>query len=75
MRGWYDAGDYGKYIVNSGITVFTLLELYEHFPAFMDTLQCVECVHIGFASYQFLPFVVLGLGLIIGIGYLEQDHT
>ena len=38
-RGWYDAGDYGKYIVNSGITVFTLLELYEHFPKYMDTLQ------------------------------------
>lgn len=32
-KGWYDAGDYGKYIVNSGITVFTLLELYEHFGA------------------------------------------
>ncbi len=32
-KGWYDAGDYGKYIVNSGITVFTLLQLYEHFPA------------------------------------------
>ena len=31
-KGWYDAGDYGKYIVNSGITVFTLLQLYEHFP-------------------------------------------
>jgi len=30
-KGWYDAGDYGKYIVNSGISVFTLLELYEHF--------------------------------------------
>ena len=39
QRGWYDAGDYGKYIVNSGITVFTLLELYEHFPVYMDTLQ------------------------------------
>ena len=38
-RGWYDAGDYGKYIVNSGITVFTLLELYEDFPAYMDTLS------------------------------------
>ena len=37
-RGWYDAGDYGKYIVNSGITVFTLLELYEHFPKYMDSL-------------------------------------
>ena len=37
-RGWYDAGDYGKYIVNSGITVFTLLEIYEHFPKYMDSL-------------------------------------
>ncbi len=32
-RGWYDAGDYNKYIVNSGITVYTLLAAYEHFPA------------------------------------------
>ena len=37
-RGWYDAGDYGKYIVNSGITVFTLLEIYEHFPKYADSL-------------------------------------
>jgi len=32
-RGWYDAGDYGKYMVNSGITVYTLLELYQDAPA------------------------------------------
>ena len=38
-RGWYDAGDYGKYIVNSGITVWTLLDLYEKFPKFADTLS------------------------------------
>ena len=38
-KGWYDAGDYGKYIVNSTITVFTLLALYEHFPAYADTLH------------------------------------
>ena len=38
QRGWYDAGDYGKYIVNSGITVFTLLEIYEHFPKYADSL-------------------------------------
>ena len=37
-KGWYDAGDYGKYIVNSGITVFTLLEAYENFPKYMDSL-------------------------------------
>ena len=32
--GWYDAGDFGKYIVNSGITVGTLLAFYENFPAY-----------------------------------------
>jgi endoglucanase len=37
-RGWYDAGDYNKYIVNSGITMGTLLSLYEDFPAYFDTL-------------------------------------
>ena len=31
-RGWHDAGDYGKYIVNAGITVGTLLLAYEEFP-------------------------------------------
>lgn len=30
--GWHDAGDYGKYVVNSGITVGTLLQAYESFP-------------------------------------------
>lgn len=32
-KGWYDAGDYNKYIVNSGITMYTLLAAWEHFPA------------------------------------------
>jgi len=31
-QGWYDAGDYNKYIVNSGITMQTLLLLFEQFP-------------------------------------------
>jgi len=30
--GWHDAGDYGKYIVNAGISVGTLLYAYELFP-------------------------------------------
>lgn len=38
-RGWYDAGDYGKYVVNSGISTYTLLALYRHFPAHFDTLK------------------------------------
>lgn len=36
--GWYDAGDYNKYIVNSGITMGTLLSLYEDFPDFCKPL-------------------------------------
>ncbi|MGH1346410.1 MAG: glycoside hydrolase family 9 protein [Nannocystales bacterium] len=27
--GWYDAGDHGKYVVNAGIAVWTLLNAYE----------------------------------------------
>ncbi|MFN6944471.1 MAG: glycoside hydrolase family 9 protein [Cytophagaceae bacterium] len=38
-RGWYDAGDFNKYIVNSGITTYSLLALYEHFPEMFDTLN------------------------------------
>lgn len=38
-KGWYDAGDYGKYIVNSGISTYTLLQLYQHNKAYFDTLK------------------------------------
>ncbi len=35
-KGWYDAGDYNKYIVNSGFTLGVLLSLYEDFPEYID---------------------------------------
>lgn len=38
-KGWYDAGDYNKYIVNSGITMGTLLSAYEDFPAYYSKLN------------------------------------
>ena len=37
--GWYDAGDYNKYIVNSGISTGTLLSAYEDFPAYYNALE------------------------------------
>jgi endoglucanase len=37
--GWYDAGDYNKYIVNSAISVYTLLAAYEHFPSYFQSLE------------------------------------
>ncbi|MFY0689459.1 MAG: glycoside hydrolase family 9 protein [Cyclobacteriaceae bacterium] len=30
--GWYDAGDYGKYVVNAAITVGQMLQLVEQYP-------------------------------------------
>jgi len=38
-KGWYDAGDYNKYVVNSGISTATLLSLYEDFPTFSHTIE------------------------------------
>ncbi len=38
-KGWYDAGDYNKYIVNSGITMGTLLSLYEDYPEYFETFN------------------------------------
>jgi endoglucanase len=37
--GWYDAGDYNKYIVNSGISTSTLLSAFEDFPDYFTTVS------------------------------------
>ncbi|HEY9364444.1 MAG TPA: glycoside hydrolase family 9 protein, partial [Chitinophagaceae bacterium] len=37
--GWYDAGDYNKYMVNSGITMATLLSAYEDFIPYFKNLD------------------------------------
>jgi len=38
-KGWYDAGDYNKYIVNSGISTYTLLAAYEHYADYYQKLN------------------------------------
>ena len=35
-KGWYDAGDYNKYVVNSGISTWTLLAAWSDYPAFFS---------------------------------------
>jgi len=35
-KGWYDAGDYNKYIVNSGISTYTLLAAFEHYKSYYE---------------------------------------
>ncbi len=36
IGGWHDAGDFGKYIVNAGVSVGTLLLAYEVYPDFFE---------------------------------------
>lgn len=38
-KGWYDAGDYNKYAVNSGISTYTLMAAFEHYPEYYQNLD------------------------------------
>ena len=38
-KGWYDAGDYNKYIASSAISTYTLLAAWEHFPQVFGKLD------------------------------------
>ncbi len=49
--GWYDAGDYNKYIVNSGFTMGVWLMAYELNKAYFDTLR----LNIPGSSIAYLP--------------------
>lgn len=37
--GWYDAGDYGKYVVNAGISAWSLGQVADLLPGYTDTLN------------------------------------
>jgi endoglucanase len=38
-KGWYDAGDYNKYIVNSGISTYTLLQAFSQHADYYNSLE------------------------------------
>ena len=50
-KGWYDAGDYGKYIVNGGVSVATLLLACE----MVDGCECESLVNQSINATE--PFV------------------
>jgi endoglucanase len=49
--GWHDAGDYGRYIVNSGITTATLLWAWEMYPDALHSLT-LDLPESGAASHK-----------------------
>ncbi len=44
--GWYDAGDYNKYIVNSAISTYTMLLAYQMYPEFWNK-RCLNIPESG----------------------------
>ncbi|MEN9017412.1 MAG: glycoside hydrolase family 9 protein [Hellea sp.] len=38
-KGWYDAGDFNKYVVNSGISTYTLLASYLHHSDYYQNIN------------------------------------
>jgi len=59
-KGWYDAGDYNKYVVNSGITTYTLLAAFARFPAYF-TAQSLNIPESGDAVPDILNEVMWNL--------------
>jgi endoglucanase len=37
--GWYDAGDYNKYLLTAGISVYTLMSAYEQYPQYVERMN------------------------------------
>lgn len=37
--GWYDAGDYNKYLLTAGISTYTLMSTYEQYPEYVTNLN------------------------------------
>jgi len=45
--GWHDAGDYNKYIVNSGVTVGMMLKAWEHFTPIINNTPLIAVTQNG----------------------------
>jgi endoglucanase len=64
--GWHDAGDYGRYIVNSGITTGTLLYAWELYPEALRTLH-LDIPESGHAVPDFLAEIRWNLNWMLSL--------
>jgi endoglucanase len=45
--GWHDAGDYNKYVVNSGVSVGLMLKAWEHFRERIEAINLISVTQSG----------------------------
>jgi len=68
--GWHDAGDYGRYIVNSGITTGTLLWAWEMYPDALHSIT-LDIPESGHAIPDYLAEIKWNLNWMLSL----QDPT
>lgn len=59
-KGWYDAGDYNKYIVNSGFSIGLMQDVYQMFPDYFAT-QNVNIPESGNSTPDLLDEIMYNL--------------
>lgn len=59
-KGWYDAGDYNKYIVNSAFTVGLMMDVYQMFPEYFNA-QNVNIPESGNSTPDLLDEIMYNL--------------
>jgi len=64
--GWHDAGDYGRYIVNSGISTATLLWAWEMYPDVLHSLS-LDIPESGHTLPDFLAEVKWNLNWMLSL--------
>jgi len=70
--GWYDAGDYGKYVVNAAISVGPMLTAWEHFPAALEQIA-LPIPETGDAMPDYLDEIKWELEWLLKMPYSETD--
>jgi endoglucanase len=68
--GWHDAGDYGRYVVNSGISTATLLWAWELYPEALRSLK-LDIPESGGAVPDYLAEIRWNLNWMLSL----QDET
>ncbi len=72
LKGWHDAGDYGKYTVNAGITVGSLLAAWEEYATTLSTYAWA-IPETGDATPDFLDEVRWELEWVLKMQYSATD--
>jgi endoglucanase len=71
VGGWHDAGDYNKYVVNSGVTVGMMLKAWEHFTPLVKNTDLIAVTQSG-AIPQFLTEVKYNLDWVSKMQFADS---